>query len=217
MSSLNSPSMFSQMPQPLDYAESLLARLAGLAGSANRASLLGGLVHAAAELTDCNLSQLYLLDDTHTRLTLSAEWLNGQQQCTLSASLPSDYHAEQLLQFCLCQNQVLSFPALDNSVYQTNFLPLSSEPWRSLLCLPLLNEQKQVGGLLLVASHRTGDLQAFTSSLALLGSCVLAQLHLLQRLGVQQPAVFNEDAAPVPSTSGYGLIGDSRVCARCTS
>ncbi|HSX88230.1 MAG TPA: sigma-54-dependent Fis family transcriptional regulator, partial [Pseudomonas sp.] len=100
--------MFHQVPQPLRYAEALLERFAGLARAANGDALLGGLVEAAAQLAGCELSQLYLLDDTHTRLTLSAEWLNGMLQPREAASLPSEYDGEQLLQYCLCQNQVLS-------------------------------------------------------------------------------------------------------------
>ena len=201
------PPMFSQMAQPLRYAEALLERLARLSGRANREGLLNGLVESAAQLSDCELSQLYLLDDTHTRLTLSAEWLDGAEQSLCPTSLPSDYHAEQLLQFCLCQNQVLSLPALDTSVYDTQFLPVATRSWRSLLCLPLLNANQEIGGLLLVSSRAQQDLQPFTESLALLGRCVLAQLYLLQRFGVQ-PLAAN-DIQSVPCASGYGLIGES--------
>ncbi|HLA32067.1 MAG TPA: sigma-54-dependent Fis family transcriptional regulator, partial [Pseudomonas sp.] len=80
--------MFSQVPQPLRYAEALLQRFAGLARSANGDALLGGLVEAAAQLSGCALSQLYLLDETHTRLTLNAEWQDGLLQPRAEASLP---------------------------------------------------------------------------------------------------------------------------------
>jgi len=56
--------MFNQVPQPLRYAEALLGRFAGLTRAANADSLLGGLVETAAQLSDCQLSQLYLLDAT---------------------------------------------------------------------------------------------------------------------------------------------------------
>ncbi|MGB4074350.1 sigma-54 interaction domain-containing protein [Pseudomonas sp.] len=200
--------MFSQVPQPLRYAEALLQRFATLARAANSDALLGGLVESAAQLSGCELSQLYLLDDTHTRLTLSAEWQDGLLQPRADASLPSDYDGEQLLQYCLCQNQLLSLNELDSSLHQTGFLPDASPAWRSLLCQPLLDEQKRVCGLLLIASQRSRDLQGFAGSLAQLGSFVIAQLHLLQRLRSAHPEPAPSSIAP-PCASGYGLIGDS--------
>ena len=208
MSSLKVPPMFHQVPQPLHYAEALLERFAGLARTASGEALLGGLVEAAAQLSGCGLSQLYLLDDTHTRLTLSAEWQDGLLQPRAGASLSSDYDGEQLLQYCLCQNQVLSLDELDGSLHQIGFLPEAGEPWRSLLCLPLLDEQKRVNGLLLLASQPPRDLLGFAGSLGHLGSFVIAQLHLLQRLRTprsEQPTLYSS----TPCASGYGLIGDS--------
>ncbi|WP_079203932.1 sigma-54-dependent Fis family transcriptional regulator [Pseudomonas sp. CC6-YY-74] len=200
--------MFHQVAQPLRYAEALLQRFAGLARAANGEALLGGLVEAAAQLSGCALSQLYLLDDTHTRLTLNAEWQDGLLQPRAEASLPSDYDGEQLLQYCLCQNQVLSISELDSSLQQIGFLPDVVQAWRSLLCVPLLDEQQHVNGLLLIASQQAVDLQGFADSLGHLGSFVIAHLHLLQRLRApraEQPA----RASNIPCASGYGLIGDS--------
>ncbi|MHB8821829.1 MAG: sigma-54-dependent Fis family transcriptional regulator, partial [Pseudomonadaceae bacterium] len=174
--------MFNQVPQPLRYAEALLGRFAGLARAANADSLLGGLVETAAQLSDCQLSQLYLLDATHTRLTLSAEWHNGLLQPREATSLPSDYDGEQLLQYCLCQNQTLCLSELDSSLHASGFLPDSPKPWRSLLCLPLQDERQRVAGLLLTASTESRELHGFSGSLAQLGGFGLAQLHLLQRL-----------------------------------
>lgn len=208
MSSLNVSLMFSQVPQPLRYAEALLQRFATLARAANSDALLGGLVESAAQLSGSELSQLYLLDDTHTRLTLSAEWQDGLLQPRADASLSSDYDGEQLLQYCLCQNQMLSLNELDGSLHQTGFLPEAQQPWRSLLCQPLLDEQKGVTGLLLIASQRARELQGFADSLGHLGSFVVAQLHLLQRLRSprsEQPVAV----VSTPCASGYGLIGDS--------
>ncbi len=207
MSSLKVPPMFNQVPQPLRYAEALLERFAGLARAANGDALLGGLVEAAAQLAGCELSQLYLLDDTHTRLTLSAEWLNGLLQPREASSLPSEYDGEQLLQYCLCQNQVLSLEELDSSLHQIGFLPDAPHAWRSLLCLPLLDEQKRVNGLLLIASRIGRDLQGFAGSLGHLGGFVVAQLHLLQRL--RAPRVESPGSSAMARASGYGLIGDS--------
>ena len=199
--------MFHQVPQPLRYAEALLERFAGLARAASGDALLGGLVEAAAQLAGCELSQLYLLDETHTRLTLSAEWQDGLLQPREASSLPSEYDGEQLLQYCLCQNQVLSLDELDSSLHQIGFLPDASQSWRSLLCLPLLDEQKRVNGLLLIASQISRDLQGFAGSLGHLGGFVIAQLHLLQRL--RAPRMETLASSTTACASGYGLIGDS--------
>ena len=205
--------MFTQVPQPLVYAEALLAQFASLSRAADGAALLGDFVRGLAELSGCELTQLYLLDATHTCLGMNAECLNGILQPREAASLPADYNGEQLLQFALCQNRVVSLSELSGSLHETSFLPPQATPWQSLLCVPLVNQQKSVEGLLLCASRRHIDLQGFADSLGQLGSFVLGQLHLLQRLrqpsGVSRPAPVS-----VPSASGYGLIGKARPCAR---
>ena len=89
MSSPDASPLFAQVPHPLRYAEALLERYAGLARATDADTLLGDLAQAAAQLSDCELSQLYLLDDTHTRLCLAAEWLDGLLQPREAASLPS--------------------------------------------------------------------------------------------------------------------------------
>ena len=96
--------MFTQVPQPLVYAEALLAQFASLSRAADGAALLGDFVRGLAELSGCELTQLYLLDATHTCLGMNAECLNGILQPREAASLPADYNGEQLLQFALCQN-----------------------------------------------------------------------------------------------------------------
>ncbi|WP_313517724.1 sigma 54-interacting transcriptional regulator [Pseudomonas sp.] len=199
--------MFRCVPHPLRYAEALLQRFAGLSHALSAEVLLGKLVESAAELAGCELSQLFLLDATHTRLTLCAEWLDGLLQPREAASLPSDYDGEQLLQYCLCQNRVLSLAALDRALHETTFLPPRTEPWRSLLCMPLLDERASVCGLLLCASLRGVELQGFADSLGNLGAFAVTQLHLLQRLRAPEVAALAQ--APAPCASGYGLIGES--------
>lgn len=200
--------MFTQVPQPLVYAEALLTQFASLSRAADGVALLGDFVRGAAGLSGCELTQLYLLDATHTCLGMNVECLNGILQPREAASLPADYNAEQLLQFALCQNRVVSLGELSVSLYETSFLPPQATPWQSLLCVPLVNHQKSVEGLLLCASRRHIDLHGFADSLGQLGAFVLSQLHLLQRLrqptGVKRPAPVG-----VPSASGYGLIGNS--------
>ncbi|MBA1232775.1 sigma 54-interacting transcriptional regulator [Pseudomonas viridiflava] len=200
--------MFTQMPQPLAYAEALLAQFASLARAANGAELMGDFVRGLAELSGCELAQLYLLDATHKCLKMRAECLDGMLQPREAAGLPVDYNGEQLLQFSLCQNRVVCLGELSASLHETSFLPAHSTPWQSLLCVPVVNHQQAVEGLLLCASHRHVDLQGFADSFGQFGSFVLGQLSLLQRLHKPvdeiRPAVINK-----PSVSGYGLIGKS--------
>ncbi|MFJ4143271.1 sigma 54-interacting transcriptional regulator [Pseudomonas sp. NPDC089734] len=202
--------MFTRIPQPLIYAEALLAQFACLSRAADREALLNDFVRGVAELAGCELAQLYLLDATHTCLGLSAECLAGVVQPRAASSLSADYNGEQLLQFSLCQNRVISLMELSGSLHETSFLPEYGEPWQSLLCVPLVNLNKEVEGLLLCASRDHVDLQVFADSLAQLGTFVLTQLDLLQRL--RRPA---GEPAPLTgtgiSTSGYGLIGSSPV------
>lgn len=200
--------MFSQVPQPLVYAEALLAQLASLSRATNGTALLGDFVRGLAELSGCELAQLYLLDATHTCLGLNAECLNGYLQPRETASLPADYNGEQLLQFALCQNRVVCIGELSGSLHETSFLPSQARLWQSLLCVPLVNQQKSVEGLLLCASHQHIQLLGFADSFSRLGSFVLGHLHLLQRL--RRPS-GGASPAPVaaPSASGYGLTGKS--------
>ena len=202
--------MFAAIPQPLRYAEALLQRYAELAGAASSERLLAELVRAAAELADCELGQLYLLDHTNTRLTLSAEWLDGTLQARTAASLPSDYDGEQLLQYCLCQNQPLCIEELDSSLHAIACLP-EGTAWRSLLCLPLSDTEGHSRGLLLVASHGPRELQGFVASFAHLGSFALAQLQLLQRLRTPANDELPVSSVTTPCTSGYGLLGQSQA------
>ena len=200
--------MFTRVGQPLVYAEALVAQFTSLSRVSDCATLLGDFVRAAAELSACELSQLYLLDVTHTHLWLNAECLQGTLKLREAASLPVDYNGEQLLQFALCQNRVVSFSNLNASLHETSFLPVQDVPWQSLLCVPLVNQQKAVQGLLLCVSREHVDLQGFADSLGQLGSFVLAQLHLLQ--GLRRPAGYVSSTPNViTNASGYGLIGRS--------
>ena len=196
------------LPEHSSPAGALLDRFAELAWATDTSSWLDGVVQMAAQLASCPLAQLYLLDATHTRLTLSAEWFEGSRRHE-TASLPSDYRDEQLLQYCLSQNRQLSIAQLDASLHQTGFLPESSRPWRSLLCLPLEDAEGHAVGLMVAASTASQDLAGTAATLTNLGRFGLGQASLLNRLrGAAQP-VPAQIAAPRPCASGYGLIGDS--------
>ncbi|MFS2159548.1 sigma-54 interaction domain-containing protein [Pseudomonas sp. Pseusp122] len=200
--------MLTRIAQPVVYAETLLAQLTSLSWVADRDSLLGNFARGVAELSGCELAQLYLLDATHTCLGLSVECLDGILQTREVSSRPTDYSGEQLLQFVLCQNRVVCLEGLSASLHETTFLPPLALAWQSLLIVPIVNQQKAVEGLLLCASHQHVDLQGFADSLGWLGSFALGQLHMLQR--IQRPSNESRPApGAVPGNTHYGLVGQS--------
>ncbi|KAF0864224.1 sigma-54-dependent Fis family transcriptional regulator [Pseudomonas sp. LD120] len=202
--------MFSQIDQPLAYAESLLGMYCDLAGARDEATLLADFVTAVARLSGCELSQLYLLDATHTDLGLCAQYLEGVTPPRLDEALPAAYNDEQLLQFALCQNRVLYLADLGSGLYQTDFLPDAGDPWHSLLCVPLTSTLGAVQGLLLCASRAPAALQGFAGSLGVSGAFLLAQLSL-RRHWQRSTAVIPGEPEAQRRASDYGLIGRSQA------
>lgn len=206
---MNSPDLqllSNEIPQPLSYADALIGHFYALSHLPASRALVKGLVAATADLTECELTQLYLLDETATCLTLSAQWLHGVSSDAECRTWPSDYDGSQLLQYCLCQNQALIIGNLDSSLHDTSFLPEGC--WRSLQCLPLVDAAARVRGLLISASRHARDLAPYAVSLARLGSAALERMRLLQKNSAPvQPA------KPVPGGGSgndtLGLIGDS--------
>ena len=195
--------MFQHISQPLLYAERLLAHYTLLGKSQDAASLFSELAAALVRLTDCQLSQVYLLDDTHTRLQLAAQWLDGRRVAEADCSLSADYADQQLMQYSLCQNRVLAIEDLLSSPFDTSFLPERSPVWRSLLCLPWQDSRGRTQGVLLCAGRRSGSLEHFADSLQSLGSFALTQHQLISRLRGGQV-----DSSRLRSAD-YGLTGDS--------
>jgi sigma-54-dependent transcriptional regulator len=208
--------MLKKVSQPVAYAEALLAQFARLSRATDSVALLEDFVRGVVRLSGCELAQLYLLDAGHAHLELHTELLEGQLQFRDRTSLPSDYKDEQLLQFALSQNRVVCLGELSGSVHETAFLPARTTPWQSLLCVPLVNPQGVVEGLLLCASGKSLDLHGFADSFGHYGAFALAQARLLQRLCL--PA---GDTRPVairrPNANGYGLIGKSTAMRQACS
>lgn len=200
--------MFSGVPEPLRYAQDLLAQFNRLSLTSDGCELSGEFVRASAALSTCEISQLYLLDPGHTRLVLTAEYWQGLLQPRAPDTLPTGYDGEQLLQYALRQNKVVSLCDLGSSMHEVFFLPATSRPWQSLLCVPMLDQHNVVSGLLVCASREHRELAGFANSLGQLASFVLRQMYLLQQL-FRSPgtSVTNPDTAPV--ARGYGLIGKS--------
>ena len=194
--------MFAHVADPLAYAESLLQHFASVARAADGTAVAGLCARAAAQLSGCELSQLYLLDATHKHLELTAEWFQGQVQPVHAQGLAVDYTGDQLLQFSVCQNRVVSIDDLKDGLHDTRFLPNQGVPWRALLCAPLLNAQQAVEGVLLVASREPIELSGHAPSLGALGAFVWGQIHLRQqRVSAVMPSG--------PKASSAGLIGNS--------
>ena len=198
--------MFAHVAQPLAYAELLLQQFACVARAGDAATAASACVQAIVSLAGCELGQLYLLDASHKRLERLAECCQGQgtAQPQHITDVPVDYTGEQLLQFALCQNRVVCISDLSAGVYDLGFLPQHSQPWRSLLCVPLVNAHNAVEGLLLAASHEAVDLQGYAPSLGALGAFTLMQHRVLQQ-GVKALS------PPERSITPTGLMGKSAV------
>jgi sigma-54-dependent transcriptional regulator len=199
--------IFSGVPEPLRYAQAVLAQFSSLSRALDAPTVLGDFVRGAAELSACELSQLFLLDASHTSLILTAEYWRGVLQPRADTRLPSDYNGEQLLQYAPCQNTVVSLDDLNANLHETGFLPASVRPWRSLLCVPLLDQYQAVCGVLVCASRERRELGGFAESLGQFAAFALGQMQVLQRLRCSstEPTA----ASVVPIASGYGLIGRS--------
>ena len=201
--------MFAHVAQPLAYAELLLQQFACVARAGDAATAASACVRAIAPLTGCELGQLYVLDASHKCLERLAECCQGQgsAQPRQAAGVPVDYTGEQLLQFALCQNRVVCIGDLNAGVYDLGFLPQQTQPWRSLLCIPLVNAHHAVEGLLLAASREAVELQGYAPSLGALGAFAVMQHRALQQgVKVLLP--------PERSITSTGLVGKSAVMRR---
>nr|WP_314874298.1 sigma 54-interacting transcriptional regulator [uncultured Pseudomonas sp.] len=198
--------MFDRIPEPLAYAEQLLATFGVLSQAADQGALMIAFASQACVLTGCDLAQVYLLDASHSTLGLAAECLNGKQRPSTGSAQSVDYHNDELLQFSLCQNRVLCLDTLGDGLYSSSFLP-SSHAWCCLLCVPLTNAAGNVGGLFVCASVRPLELRHFAGSLGRLGSFVLGQAALMLRLRGTFSAPVAADSSAC--AGDYGLIGSS--------
>ncbi|MFJ4142479.1 sigma-54 interaction domain-containing protein [Pseudomonas sp. NPDC089734] len=200
--------MFALIDEPLGYAQRLCAQYKRLSGSSGSEMLAHDFVLAATELSGCELIQLYMHDAPRSRLSLNAECLEGIVRRNIPADTGLDLHDAPLLQFCLEQQRVITVNELGSTFYDVNFLPAHEKAWKSLLCVPLVTQEQRGAGLLLCVSQTHRSLDGFSESLEGLGTFLLSQLQLLQRLPRPRlPAVSSLDSAQCPSR--YGLIGQS--------
>ncbi|AOE68538.1 sigma-54-dependent Fis family transcriptional regulator [Pseudomonas fluorescens] len=199
-------SLFTPLPHPLTYAETLLGWFCRLGHEHDETTLADLCVTGAAQLSQCELSQLYLFDEPAGRLELIAQHLHGALPPGDPASGPGSQH-EPLLHYVLTQGQPLTLDDLSQCVHDTGFLPAVAQPWHCLSCIPLLGRSKTIMGVLLCASPRPAQLQGYVASLARLGGFALAQLSLLRRM--QPASEVTRLKSRAPATRVYGLIGNS--------
>lgn len=199
--------MFLAVHEPLGYAQKLCSHYAALSQLSDSEALLQDFVRTASELSECELAQVFLVDDV--RLVLGAAVLGGAVQSSASQEGEIDYSTEQLLQFSLAENRAVDLDDLGSSLYQTGFLPARKKAWRSLLCVPLLNRDGFPKALLVCASSERRALQGFAVSLGSLGAFALRQRSLLRRLN--PPHMIRSPADRLAPSMDYGLMCKSAV------
>ncbi|WP_341705899.1 sigma 54-interacting transcriptional regulator [Halopseudomonas sp.] len=206
---MNSPNAlpFATLAQPLPDVTSVLSGLTLLAGCQRPAELQQALVIWLAELSDCALVQLYLLDDSHSRLPLCCQWLDG----ALSSDAERDGFTDPMLGYSLSQNAALHMNELDSSLHSTSFLPAAPTPWRSLLCQPLLDCRQQVAGLLVLANRGRVINEALATQLAMISTIAMAQLKAMHQadLAQQTPCSVPTETMTTSEHGNFGLIGES--------
>lgn len=196
-----------QIPHPQACAEALLGWFIRLGIDGDETTLPGLCVAAAAQLSQCELSQLYWRNEATGRLELIAQHLPG----VFSPGDPAcsqDFQHEQVLHYVLGQQTALSLEDLAGSVYECGFLPAMVAPWRALSCVPLFDRGKAINGVLLCASQHPKNLQGHTASLSHLGSFTLMQLALLRCGRPAGGVTQHNECSPVPRAL-FGLIGSS--------
>jgi sigma-54-dependent transcriptional regulator len=198
--------LFSQLLEPLACAETLLDWIIRLGHERDEAGVAGLCVDGAAQLSQCELSQLYLLDDVSGRLGLIAEHSPGTRG-TGHVMAATDFQHEHLLRCVLNQRRDLCLDDLAGSVHACAFLPRMATPWRAIVCVPLFNRCEVMTGILLCASVRETALAKYGVSLAQLGGFALNQRALLRRLPTAHTDCLPAGSSAVPCT--YGLIGRS--------
>ena len=191
---------------PLTDADTLLDSFIRIGLASDETALSNLCVVSAAQLSGCELSQLYLLDETTARPSLVAQHLPALSSSPHRSS-GEDLKEQQLLSYVLERRIALCIDDLACSPYDAGFLPSAGKPWRSVLTVPLFDRRKVITGVLLCASWRPSALQDHTVALGRLGSFALNQLLMVRcmQLAVQCERLPCAEAK-APS---LGLIGSS--------
>jgi sigma-54-dependent transcriptional regulator len=200
-----------QLPDPLAHASALIGCFTRIGLDSDGASLRDACVSAVAQLSHCELTQLYRLDEATGRLELVAQHLSATPSLAVAIS-SIDPRRVPLLRDTLDQGAAVSVDDVQNSPWELGFLPVLASPWRALLSVPLFSRLNTVTGVLLCAAQRPAALQGYASSLGQFASFALHQLALLRSLQ-WVPTVAPQGRA-VSLTGMYGLIGNSTAMAQ---
>lgn len=165
-------SAFKPLPGPQACTDQLLGWFTRLGFEREESTLAQLCVTAAAQLSECDLCQLYAWEETTGQLGLIAQYFPDGEPSGERAATVEVQH-QQLLHYVLNQGRELTIDELCNSAYDSGFLPVATLPWHALTCLPLFNRSKAVCGVLLCASLRPTQLQGYAVSLGQLGSFAL--------------------------------------------
>lgn len=215
MSSNKMMSSLNTLQDPLSEAQALISYYSRLAQSADSQSLLHDFAKSAAELSRCEASQLFLFDAGRKCLGLAVEVMDGVVRNGTQKSPSDDYVDQPLLQFSLLQKEIVSIEHIDDSLYDTGFLPAHVKKWKSLLCMPLLDGDQSPQGLLICVSRYHKELHGYAEAVGALGSFVISQLPLLE-LSDKPTDPLRPSRRRRLQTAQYGLIGNSAALSRTT-
>lgn len=163
----------------------------------------------AATLNSVDLVQLYLLDQSKTKLHLYGQALSGIVKLKQDAS--RDYYDEALLQYCLTQNKIIMAEDINSLLLDYDFLPQNtSTRWRSLLVLPLSNKQ-QLYGLLVCGAYKTTDWAGELASLEHYCRLMFIQYNRFSVLNARIEHTNQQLDNIAVTADHYGLVGNSNA------
>lgn len=191
----------------INEARALVAKLAQLARAEDSVSLLQEFVCVAGQLSDCELCQLYWLDEQDSTLHLSHEYIARPDSDPVTRAF-APQAVPSLLRYVLEQGRSLHLADLDDRLHDTGFLPGNAQPWRSLLCIALPGHRGNSRGVLVCASPRSIDPAGLEEALGALGTLVLAQLPLLKPMPHPAARLVEQGA------EHFGMIGSSAAMQR---
>ena len=200
--------LFSQIPEPLAYAEQLCMHYASLCAATDAEALDHRMAQAAATLTGCELTMLFGQDPAAGELCLLAQLAPGRSQRGKPRN-SGHYDRCQLLRSSLDDNRTVSVTDGNGELYDTTFLPAGPHAWRSILCQPLVDPDGRVAGLVLCATSRGRALDMFAPSLAALGAFALSRRRVSTSLRSSSPSARTAGR----ERGDLGLVGTSAAMA----
>ena len=169
--------------------------------------LIACVLKMAATLNSVDLVQLYLLDQSKTKLHLYGQALSGVLKFKQDAT--GDYYDEVLLQYCLTQNKAIMVEDINSLFLEHGFLPQNSaKSWHSLLVLPLSNNQ-QLYGLLVCAAYKATDWAGELASLEHFCRLMFIQYNRFSVLNARAQHLSQQTDNIATTADRYGLVGNS--------